>query len=81
MAPSSWLSNDAEAWYTPETLARRTVHHGVVATVREHEGERRYETRDPEHLVRPLDGPGDGLNYGVVGRGIRGPVRGTAAPV
>ena len=40
--------DDGEAWYAPEILAQRTVHQGVVTTVRERDGELRYETREPE---------------------------------
>jgi type IV secretory pathway ATPase VirB11/archaellum biosynthesis ATPase len=40
--------DDGEAWYAPEILAQRTVHPGVVTTVREREGRFRYETREPE---------------------------------
>ena len=40
--------DDGEAWYAPGILAQRTVHPGVVTTVREHAGELRYETREPE---------------------------------
>ncbi|MEF8802282.1 MAG: hypothetical protein V5A56_14830 [Halolamina sp.] len=40
--------DDGEAWYAPGILAQRTVHPGVVTTVRDHGGELRYETREPE---------------------------------
>jgi hypothetical protein len=40
--------DDGRTWYAPEILAQRTVHPGVVTTVRERDGELRYETREPE---------------------------------
>ena len=40
--------DDGRTWYAPEILAQRTVHPGVVTTVRECDGELRYETREPE---------------------------------
>lgn len=40
--------DDGEAWYAPGTLDQRTVHPGVVTTVRERAGRLRYETRTPE---------------------------------
>jgi len=40
--------DDGEAWYAPGILDQRTVHPGVVTTVRERAGRLRYETRTPE---------------------------------
>ena len=39
--------DDGEAWYAPEVLAQRSVHPGVVATVRERDGRLRYGVREP----------------------------------
>lgn len=36
--------DDGRAWYAPEILDQRTVHPGVVTTVRERAGRLRYET-------------------------------------
>jgi type IV secretory pathway ATPase VirB11/archaellum biosynthesis ATPase len=46
--PAPRPPDDGEAWYAPGILAQRTVHQGVVTTVREHDGELRYEAREPE---------------------------------
>jgi type IV secretory pathway ATPase VirB11/archaellum biosynthesis ATPase len=39
--------DDAGAWYAPDVRAQREVHPGVVATVRETDGEFAYEVREP----------------------------------
>ncbi|WP_434803500.1 type II/IV secretion system ATPase subunit [Natranaeroarchaeum aerophilus] len=45
--PPPLSPDDSEAWYAPNVREQYEIHPGVVATIREHNNEFRYEIREP----------------------------------